>query len=117
MSTTLTPYLFMTGVTASGTFPSGGGFAIDPRYSEERLRSISGTRVDVNDAIHVLLETEVKVFGQNGDVTSTVIVTATATTFSSANGTFNSCILQGPFTRVKLQKTGGAGAATFVGYL
>ncbi len=117
MSTTLTPYLFMNAVTASGTFPSGGGYTIDPRYNEERLRSISGTRVDVNDAINVLLETEVKVFGQNGDLVSTVIVTATATTFSSANGTFNSCVIQGPFTRIKLHKTGSSGAATFVGWL
>jgi len=117
MSTTLTPVIFMTAVTASGTYPSGSGFVVDPRYSEDRLRSISGTRVDVNDAVHILLETDVKVFGQNGDLTSTVTVTATATTFTSTNGTFNSCVLQGPFTRIKIQKTGSSGAATFVGYV
>lgn len=109
----------MSAVTAAGTYPSGvaGGFTVDPRYSEDRLRSISGTRVDVSDAIHVLLETDVKVFGQNGELTSTVTVTATATTFTSTNGTFNSCVLQGPFTRIKLQKIGASGAATFVGYV
>lgn len=109
----------MTGVTASGVYPTSpsAGFTIDPRYSEERLRSISGTRADVNDAIHVLLETDVRVYGQNGELTSTVTVTATATTFTSTNGTFNSCVLQGPFTRIKLHKTGSSGAATFVGYV
>lgn len=115
----LTPVLFMTGVTASGTFPTtpAGGYTVDPRYDHDKLRSVSGTRVDVNDAIHVLLETDVKVFGQNGELTSTVTVTATATTFTSTNGTFNSCVLQGPFTRIKIQKTGSSGAATFVGYV
>lgn len=119
MSTTLTPVLFMSAVTASGTYPvsPATGFTIDPRYGEDKLRSISGTRVDVNDAVHVLLETDFKVFGQNGDLTSTITVTATATTFTSTNGTFNSCVLQGPFTRIKIQKTGSSGAATFVGYV
>ena len=113
-STVLTPFLFMNAVTASATYTSGN---IDYKYSEERLRSISGTRVDVNDVILVLLETDVPVYGQNGVLTTTVVVTATATVFTSANGTNNSCVLQGPFTRVKIQKTGGSGAATFVGIL
>jgi hypothetical protein len=63
------------------------------------------------------LETVVPVFGINGVQTSTVIVTATATVFTSANGAYNSCVLQGAFTRIKLQKVGASGAATFVGYV
>lgn len=114
MSTVITPYLFMNAQTSAGTY---GPFVIDPRYDNDRLRSISGTRADTNDSIYVLLETVVPVYGQNGTLTSTVIVTATATVFTSANGTFNSCVLQGPFTRVKLQKVGTSGAATFVGLL
>ena len=116
MSTKLTPVLFMSAVTASGVYPTSG-YMIDPTYDQDRLRSISGTRVDVNDAVHVLVETDVKVFGQNGDLVSTITVTATATTFTSTNGTFNSCVLQGPFTRIKIHKTGSSGAATFVGWL
>lgn len=104
MTTTLTPYVFMDNVTTSGTY---GPYSIDYRYDEDKLRSISGTRVDTNDAIQILLETVA------GDVT----VTATATVFTSANGTHNSAVLQGPFTRVKIVKTGSSGAATFVGLL
>lgn len=114
MGTKLTPFTFMSAQTAAGTY---GPYPIDFTYDEERLRSISGTRADTNDTIHVLLETVVPVFGQNGDAGTSVVVTATATSFTSANGTSNSCVLQGPFTRVKLQKVGASGAATFVGIL
>lgn len=109
MPTTLTPYLFVNAVTAAATY---GPYRVDYRYDEERLRSISGTRVDVNDTVHVLVETVVP--GADG---TSVTVTATATSFTSANGTFNSCVLQGPFTQVKIQKVGASGAATFVGIL
>ncbi len=114
MSTILTPYAFMNAQTSAGTY---GPFVVDPRYNQDRLRSISGTRADTNDAVYVLLETVVPVFGQNGTQVSSIIVTATATVFTSANGTYNSCVLQGAFTRIKLQKVGSSGAATFVGYL
>jgi len=114
MSTILTPHLFINAQTSAGTY---GLFVIDPRYNEERLRSISGTRADTNDQIHVLLETVVPQFGNDGNALTSIVVTATATTFTSTNGTFNSCVLQGPFTRIKLQKIGASGAATFVGWL
>lgn len=114
MSTTLTPHVFMNAQSSAGTY---GLYPVDPRYSEERLRSISGTRADLGDQIMVLLETVVPQFGQNGDAITSIVVTATATVFTSANGTYNSCILQGPFTRVKLQKVGAGGVATFVGIL
>lgn len=117
MSTKLTPVLFMNAQTSAGTYPSTGAYLVDFTYDEERLRSISGTRADTNDAIHVLLETAIPQFGQNGDVIASIVVTATATTFTSANGGFNSCVLQGPFTRIKLLKVGAAGAATFVGIM
>lgn len=114
MSTVLTPYAFMNAQTSAGTY---GPFVVDPRYDNDRLRSISGTRADTNDSIAVLLETVVPRFGNDGTALSSVIVTATATVWTSANGTFNSCVLQGAFTRVKLQKVGSSGAATFVGLL
>lgn len=114
MPTALTPTLLINAQTSAGTY---GPFNIDYRYDEDRLRSISGTRADTNDSVAVLLETVVPVFGQNGVQTSTVIVTATATVFTSANPASNSCVLQGPFTRVKLQKIGASGAATFVGII
>lgn len=114
MPTKLTPVLFMNAQTSAGTY---GLQPIDVTYDEDRLRSISGTRADTNDSIYVLLETVVPQYGQNGDVLASVVVTATATVWTSANGTYNSCVLQGAFTRVKLQKVGASGAATFVGYL
>lgn len=114
MSTTLTPYLFMNAQTSAGTY---GPYPIDFRYDQDRLRSISGTRADTNDAIQVLLETVVPQFALDGTPGTSIVVTATATVFTSANGTFNSCVLEGPFTRVKLQKIGASGAATFVGIL
>lgn len=117
MSTILRPVLFMNAVTASGTFPTTGPINIDASYNQDRLRSISGTRSDVNDAVHVLVETVIPQYASNGDVLTSIVVTATATTFTSTNGVFNSCVLQGPFTRIKIQKTGSSGAATFVGYV
>lgn len=114
MATTLTPVLFMNAQTSAGTYPNVG-FPVDYRYEQDKLRSVVGTRADVNDIIHVLLETVVPQFGQNGDLISNVIVTATATSFTSANGTSNSCVIEGPFSRIKLQKVGTSGAATFVG--
>lgn len=114
--TTLTPVLFMNAATSAGTYPNVG-FLADFRYGEDKLRSISGTRVDVNDTIHVLLETLVPQFALDGTPTTSIIVTATATSFTSSNGTSNSCVLQGPFSRVKLQKVGASGAATFVGII
>lgn len=114
MPTKLTPHLFMNAATSAGTY---GITPIDVIYDEDRLRSISGTRADTNDSIAVLLETVVPQFGQNGEPITSVVVTATATIWTSANGAYNSCVLQGAFTRVKLQKVGASGAATFVGYL
>ncbi len=114
MPTKLTPVLFMNAQTSAGTY---GLFPIDVVYDEDRLRSISGTRADVNDTIAVLLETVVPQFAADGTPITSVVVTATATVWTSANGTYNSCVLQGAFTRVKLQKVGASGAATFVGYL
>lgn len=117
MSTILTPVLFMNAQTSAGTYPSGGAYPIDYRYENDKLRSISGTRADLGDTIAVLLETVVPQFSLNGDPLTSIVVTATATVFTSANGGANSCVLQGPFTRVKLVKTGAGGAATFVGIL
>lgn len=114
--TQLTPVLLMNAETSAGTYPAVA-YNIDYRYDNDKLRSISGIRGDVSDAIYVLLETVVPIYGQNGVVTSTVVVTATATVWTSANPAQNSCILQGPFTRVKLLKVGTSGAATFVGLL
>lgn len=114
MSTVLRPCLFMNAEISASTY---GLFNADPDYDQDRLRSISGIRADINDSIYVLLETVVPIFGQNGTLTSTVIVTATATVFTNANGAYNSCVLQGAFTRIKLQKVGASGAATFVGYI
>ena len=114
MPTTLTPVVLINAVTASGTF---GPFPIDYKYEQDKLRSISGIRSDINDDVYVLLETVVPVIGQGGAVVSNVIVTATATVFTNANGTYNSCVIQGPYTRLKLQKAGSSGAATFVGIL
>lgn len=114
MSTVLTPHLFMNAQTSAGTY---GLFVVDPRYDNDRLRSISGTRADTNDSIAVLLETVVPQWGNDGSPTTSIIVTATATVFTSANGNYNSCVLQGAFTQVKLQKIGTSGAATFVGYV
>lgn len=117
MTTTLTPVLFMNAQTSAGTYPSGGAYAVDYRYNEERLRSISGTRADVGDVIQILLETVVPQFAADGTPGTSIVVTATATVYTSANTGFNSCVLQGPFTRVKIQKIGAGGAATFVGLL
>lgn len=114
MSTVLTPHLFMNAQTSAGTY---GLFVVDPRYDNDRLRSISGVRNDVSDAIAVLLETVVPQFALDGTPLTSITVTATATVFTSANGNYNSCVLQGAFTQVKLQKVGASGAATFVGYL
>lgn len=114
MSTVLTPHLFMNAQTSAGTY---GLFVVDPRYDNDRLRSISGVRNDVSDAITVLLETVVPQFALDGTPLTSITVTATATVFTSANGNYNSCVLQGAFTQVKLQKVGASGAATFVGYL
>lgn len=114
MSTVLTPQLFMNAQTSAGTY---GPFPADVRYDNDRLRSISGTRSDLNDAIYILLETVVPQFGNDGTPLASVVVTATATVFTSANGNYNSCVLQGAFTRVKIQKVGASGAATFVGYI
>lgn len=107
----------MNAETSAGTYPSTGAYNIDFRFDNDKLRSISGTRVDVNDSIYVLLETVAPTYGQGGVITGTVIVTATATVWNSTNAAQNSCVLQGPFTRVKLQKVGASGAATFVGIL
>lgn len=106
----------MNAETSAGTYPATP-IPIDFRYENDKLRSISGTRGDINDSIYVLLETVVPVFGQNGVQTGTVIVTATATVWTNANTAQNSCVLQGPFTRIKLQKVGTSGAATFVGLM
>ena len=114
MTTTLTPHVFMNAETSAGTY---GLYPVDPRYNEDRLRSISGTRSDLNDSIYVLLETVVPQFAADGTKLTDVVVTATATVFTASNGTYNSCVLQGAFSRVKLQKVGASGAATFVGYL
>jgi len=114
MPSKLTPVLFMNAATSAGTY---GLFGADVVYDEDRLRSISGTRADTNDSIAVLLETVVPQFGQNGDVLASIVVTATATIWTSANGGSNSCVLQGAFTRIKLQKVGASGAATFVGWI
>lgn len=114
MPTKLTPHVFMNAETSAGTY---GLYPIDFSYDEERLRSISGTRADTNDSIAVLLETVVPQYSANGTPLTSVVVTATATVFTSANGTYNSCVIQGPFTRIKLQKVGASGAATFVGVL
>lgn len=104
----------MNAQTSAGTY---GPYPIDYKYEQDKLRSISGTRADTNDSIAILLETVVPQFGQNGDALTSIVVTATATVFTSANGNYNSCVLQGPFTRVKIQKVGASGAATFVGIL
>lgn len=114
MSTILTPVLFMNAQTSAGTY---GPFFADYRYENDKLRSISGTRADINDSIYVLLETVVPQFGLDGTPGTSVVVTATATVFTNTNGTANSCVLEGPFTRVKLQKVGTSGAATFVGII
>lgn len=115
--TQLTPVVLMNAETSAGTYPSTGPYNIDYRFDNDKLRSVSGVRSDTNDAIYVLLETVVPLFGQNGVQTGTVIVTATATVWTSANSAQNSCVIQGPFTRIKLQKVGASGAATFVGLL
>lgn len=114
MSTVLTPHLFMNAQSSAGTY---GLFVVDPRYDNDRLRSISGIRNDVNDSIMILLETVVPQFALDGTPTTSITVTATATVFTSANGNYNSCVLQGAFTQVKIQKVGTSGTATFVGYL
>lgn len=114
MPTTLTPVLFMNAQTSAGTY---GPFNTDYRFDQDKLRSISGTRADTNDIIMVLLETVVPQFALDGTPAASVVVTATATVYTSANGTYNSCVLEGPFTRVKLQKVGASGAATFVGLI
>lgn len=114
MPTKLTPHAFMNAQTSAGTY---GLYPIDVAYDEDRLRSISGTRADLGDQIMVLLETVVPQFSADGTPATSIVVTATATVWTSANGTYNSCVLQGAYTRVKLQKVGAGGAATFVGYL
>lgn len=114
MTTVLTPVLFMNAQTSAGTY---GPFSTDYRYDNDKLRSITGTRADTNDSIAVLLETVVPQFALDGTTLTSVVVTATATVWTSANGTYNSCVLEGPFTRVKIQKVGASGAATFVGII
>lgn len=115
MSTKLTPHTFMLATTSAGVY---GRFAIDYAYDEDRLRSVSGTRSDTNDWIYVLLETVVPVYPNDGSTPTTfVTVTATATVFTSANPSTNSCVIQGPFTHIKIEKVGTSGAATFVGIL
>lgn len=114
MSTVLRPYLFMNAQSSAGTY---GLLTTDFRFDQDRLRSISGVRAATDDVIKVLLETVVPQFSLTGDVLTPVVVTATATVFTSANGPKNSVVLQGPFTRIKLQKVGTGGTATFVGIL
>lgn len=112
--TTLTPVLFMNAQTSAGTY---GPFDVDYKYDEERSRHVSGSRVDVSDIIQVLLETVVPQYNLDGSPGTSIVVTATATVFTSANGTHNSCIITAPFSRIKIQKVGASGAATFVGII
>lgn len=109
----LTPHIFINNETSAGIY--GEFRPIDFRFDEERLRSVSGTRADVNDAVQILLDTIVPIYANDGTVTSELTVTVTATTFTSANGGVNSAVIQGPFTAIRLRKVGAAGAATFVG--
>lgn len=107
----------MNAQTSAGTYPNNAanGFNVDYAYDQDKLRSVTGTRVDINDVIKVLLETVVPQYALDGTPLTSVVVTATATVFTSANGTYNSCVIQGPFTRIKLEKVGASGAATFTG--
>jgi len=113
--TVLGPVLFMNAQTSAGTYPSTGAIPIDYKYDQDKLRSVTGTRASTDDQIMVLLETIVPQFALDGTPITSIVVTATATIFTSANGAYTSCVLQGPFTRIKLQKVGTGGAATFVG--
>jgi len=103
----LRPFRFFNAQTTAGDSPA---YNIDVRLDNATLRSVSGTRADVDDIIKVLLET---VFEDNDG--NQTVVTATATIWTSADAGTNSCVIQGPFTRIKLKKVGASGAATFVG--
>lgn len=114
MEAKLTPHILMNAETSAGTY---GPYPIDFVHEAGTLRSISGTRADTNDVIQVLLDTIVPIYGNDGTKTSSLTVTVTATSFTSANGGVNSAVLQGPFTQIRLRKIGASGAATFVGIL
>jgi hypothetical protein len=113
-SAVLRPHLFMNAQTSAGTYGSPN---LDYAYSEERNRSIFGVRTDANDIIQVLLEIEVPQYSNDGSPATSVVVTATATTFTSVVGTYMSMILTQPCSRIKIVKIGASGAATFVGII
>ncbi len=112
----INPFILMNAETSAGSYPAVP-IPIDFRYDNDKLRSITGTRGDVNDTITVLLETMVPIYSNTGKINSYVTAIATATTWGASNANTNSCVLQGPFTRVFLKKVGASGAATFVGML
>jgi len=114
MATFLTPVLFMNAQSSAGTY---GTFYTDYRCENDKIRSISGSRADTGDIITVLTEIVVPQFGNDGSPATSVVVTATATVFTSAAGTYFSCQLEAPFTRVKVQKIGAGGVATVVGLI
>lgn len=101
-------------VQLSAAQASAGPFDLDYRFAPDQIRSIAGS-VTGSDALKVLVSpvpaTDLKVT-YGGVQTSIGAHTGFFVTVSSYTGVFSD-ILNGPWARVKIEKTGTSGAATF----
>jgi len=99
----ISPITFLNAQAASA---ASSWYRVDFAYNGGDQRSIMGTRTDVDSAVAVEVKTS---------ISATLSVIATATVYTSANGTNNSAVIQGAFTHIRIRKIGASGAATFVG--
>lgn len=106
--TVLTPVTFINAETSAGAYP---WFECDYRMGGDRMRTVIGIRSDLNAAVAL----EVKISATRIQPGMPTNVIATATVWTSANTSNNSCVLLGAFTHVRCRKIGVSGSATFVG--
>lgn len=104
----LTPVTFINAETSAGAYP---WFECDYRMAGDRQRTVIGFRSDLNAAVAL----EVKVSSSRIQSGMPTNIIATATVWTSANTSNNSCVLIGNFTHVRCRKIGVSGSATFVG--
>ena len=114
--TTITPHSFLANVTASTVTD---WYPIDYRHPGENLRGVVGSKTATSaDTILLELRTLVVSAGTNSSnapvVTTVADVITTATSWDQTVTTF-SAVIQGPFTHVRVRKTGASAAATVVG--
>ena len=105
-SITLTPKTFLNAQVSATTTP---WFPVDYRFDGDGQRTLIGTRVDINDIIHLDV--------RNYDPETGAEAIVTATSWTNTNGTNNGCVINGQWTHMRVRKVGVSGAATFVGVI